>query len=445
MSGSGFVNTVLLASGARDVAFNLDQSKVFVARDDGKVSVFNSTTGAETGTWNVGTSLGAISLSDDGAYLLALERSPPTGTGVVYRVDTATGATTTYSRSGGNFLDIEAISATKAVLTGVGSTYLTIDITTGGFSSISGGVTYSTQAYLVESGKKLLFSESGISNGPLALYDETTNQFVADGDSYSGGPSGFNFGLSATSEAAGLTAQFIYYQSLNIYDARLDFVRTVDVGSPIDGIAFNSTGGYLYVHRASGDLARFDTNTWTEIDRYTIDAGGWSGGAGMTNSELIVSADGKRIVLRDPVNGDTRLIDFSASTDHDTVPGTTGADTMAADTGDDVYMVNHAGDIINELIYEGNDRANSSINYTLGAGTHVETLASANPLGTAGLTLSGGDHRSELGRLIHRVADHELGGLGDKAFDELLIDAALHEETAAGTAVLAGVAEHGHG
>lgn len=55
-----------------------------------------------------------------------------------------------------------------------------------------------------------------------------------------------------------------------------------------------------------------------------------------------------------------------------TVTGTAGADTMAALGGDDLYLVNNAGDVVVEAAGGGNDTVRASVSYALG--DNVETL-----------------------------------------------------------------------
>jgi Ca2+-binding RTX toxin-like protein len=69
---------------------------------------------------------------------------------------------------------------------------------------------------------------------------------------------------------------------------------------------------------------------------------------------------------------------ITGTTGNDTIIGTTGADTMVGQAGDDTYTVNDAGDVVTELLNEGIDTVNASINYTLAA--NVEKL---NLTGTA--------------------------------------------------------------
>ena len=62
---------------------------------------------------------------------------------------------------------------------------------------------------------------------------------------------------------------------------------------------------------------------------------------------------------------------------NDLLDGGTGNDTMTGGTGDDVYVVDAAGDIVNEFLFGGIDRVESSVSYTLGVNLENLTLTGA--------------------------------------------------------------------
>ena len=70
-----------------------------------------------------------------------------------------------------------------------------------------------------------------------------------------------------------------------------------------------------------------------------------------------------------------------------TLSGGSGADTMAGAAGDDIYVVDNAGDVVNENANEGTDRVQSGVSYTLGA--HIEnlTLTGSGAIGATGNAL----------------------------------------------------------
>jgi DNA-binding beta-propeller fold protein YncE len=62
--------STLLASGTASSTLSLDQTRLFVARRDGMLEIRSTANGAVLGSVDLGTGLAAITLSDDGSYLL---------------------------------------------------------------------------------------------------------------------------------------------------------------------------------------------------------------------------------------------------------------------------------------------------------------------------------------------------------------------------------------
>lgn len=107
--------------------------------------------------------------------------------------------------------------------------------------------------------------------------------------------------------------------------------------------------------------------------------------------------------------------------------GGTGGDTLRGGAGNDTYVVDNAGDVVQELPGEGTDLVQASVNFTLS--TNVENLTLT---GTSGLTGIGNDEDNTLtgnsgaNRLEGRGgndtlnggtgADTMLGGLGDDVY-----------------------------
>ncbi len=71
--------------------------------------------------------------------------------------------------------------------------------------------------------------------------------------------------------------------------------------------------------------------------------------------------------------------------------GNGGADTMTGLAGDDTYVVDNAGDVVNEVSGEGNDLVFTQVSYTLAAGKSVETLSTSNNSGTGAINLTGNE------------------------------------------------------
>jgi Ca2+-binding RTX toxin-like protein len=97
----------------------------------------------------------------------------------------------------------------------------------------------------------------------------------------------------------------------------------------------------------------------------------------------------------------------------DLLDGGAGADTLAGGTGDDLYVVDSAGDIVDERAGEGRDLVQSSITYTLGA--QVEKLLL---LGSGAIDGTGNDLDNRL--VGNAGANRLVGGAGN---DTLIGDA----------------------
>src|SRR6478735_7075998 len=97
--------TTLEPSATTSVAFSPDQSRIYVARSNGTLDVFDTSTHAKLTTWTIGNNLGGISISEDGSFLLAVERSlnpvppyPGPQSSLLYKIATANGSFTSYTQ-----------------------------------------------------------------------------------------------------------------------------------------------------------------------------------------------------------------------------------------------------------------------------------------------------------------------------------------------------------
>jgi Ca2+-binding RTX toxin-like protein len=88
-----------------------------------------------------------------------------------------------------------------------------------------------------------------------------------------------------------------------------------------------------------------------------------------------------------------------------------GGDGMVGFGGNDRYIINDARDAVTESVGGGVDRVFTSVNYTLTAGSEVETMATTNDAGTAAISLRG----NELGQTLFGNAGSNIlaGGFGN--------------------------------
>lgn len=304
--------TQIQASGASDQALSPDGTRLYVATSSGQILVYNTSTLALVATWTVGNDLGAISLSSDGVTLFATENTSALSYTTIYAINTITGASHAVSTRGSAFTDIQATSETTAVVTGGGfSQPQLVSSYSNTFTPISGAVYYSNSSFLNGSGTLTLLAESGISNGPLFIYNDVTNTVTASGDDYQTLPTpnvtGFNNGVEAISQKAGLVAQFIYYSSINLYDLNLKYLSTISIGGPIDALQFDVSGNLFYHEISTGNIV--EINGATGVKTTVANTGATSvGGGHYTSSELLINANDTVFSLRNPQTGAVTLV-----------------------------------------------------------------------------------------------------------------------------------------
>ncbi len=105
----------------------------------------------------------------------------------------------------------------------------------------------------------------------------------------------------------------------------------------------------------------------------------------------------------------TSIENLTGSAFHDVLTGNTGnnvidgggsADIMSGGMGNDTYLVDNAGDVVNEAVGGGSDTVLASVDYTLGVGQEIEFLKAND--GATGLTLTGNEFANTI-----------IGGAGD--------------------------------
>ena len=74
---------------------------------------------------------------------------------------------------------------------------------------------------------------------------------------------------------------------------------------------------------------------------------------------------------------------------NDTLRGGGGTDNMQGLGGNDFFYVDNAADVVNEALSGGADRVFTTVNYTLTAGSEIETFSTTNHPGTGAINLTG--------------------------------------------------------
>ncbi|HWI86517.1 MAG TPA: hypothetical protein VNT42_09385, partial [Sphingomonas sp.] len=108
--------TTIKANGVVDVAVSQDETRLYVATNLGTIETYDLQSYAKLATWTVGTSLGGISVSEDGSYLLVAQRWSTNGLSTLYKVSTATGVAQSVTMAGSSFYDVQVVDAHTAVV-----------------------------------------------------------------------------------------------------------------------------------------------------------------------------------------------------------------------------------------------------------------------------------------------------------------------------------------
>jgi len=442
MSGQPY--TVIAGTRPADFVLSQDGSKLY-ATSGMNLLTYDATTGALLSTQSIGQDLGAIDISPDGSYLLIVDRQPASSvmaspwwdskTDVnVYRVDTATGATQTftYHATGDNwaFNDIAILANGTAYLTenifpgwsGFSAT-ATLDPVTGTFGTGFGSF-YDGELTVDGARARVMAASLYLSSAELSLYNPNTGGSVSNGI-YQNGVYGSAGGIQAFSDKLNAAALFAGGQ-LHVYDAQFNYIAnlTTTLGlSSVAGITFDPLGHSMFVvDSANLDIVQISTDTWTIQRLIDIGTGVTFAASGIAG-EIVASpvadffmlmTDSGLIRVDNPVrtdshvgtagadnltggSGDDYLLGNGGS-DHltglagnDVLDGGPGADVLYGGTGDDIYVVDNIGDLIVENASEGVDTILTSVSFTLDEQPDIENLKASDPRSTTSLNLFGND------------------------------------------------------
>ncbi|NJL52755.1 MAG: calcium-binding protein [Hydrococcus sp. SU_1_0] len=179
-------------------------------------------------------------------------------------------------------------------------------------------------------------------------------------------------------------------------DAGNDSLSGFAGNDSLDGKASNDTliggiGNDTYVVDNAGDVVNETSTLATEIDTvqsnltYTL-------GANLENLTLTGTSgiNGTGNTLNNALTGNTANNSLTGADGLDTLNGSAGLDTMTGGAGNDTYVVDNAGDVVNETstLATEIDTVQSNLTYTLGANLENLTLTGTSEIGAIGNTLN---------------------------------------------------------
>jgi len=336
-------------SRAADSVLSPDGSRLYVALAGGNIDVFDVATGKNTGTYQVGSPLAAMTIASDGSFLLVNDAEQA----VTYRVSTSSGAVTgSYTGQGNTFTDVQIIDDHRAVLTGVDPSIL--DLNTGTFSDLPDSVYYSGYSVLTSDGHLTLLGETGISSGPLFVLDNETGKIVASGTSYDTPNSAYNDGVQAISAAAGKVLQFAYSGTINVYDLNLKYQSSVKVGEPLVGMTFDASGQHVYAYLENGMVVTYEADSFNEVARTLSDTSRTISSKQNFGSAISVTGDGRYAILVDykdsfEFNGEShggvvQIVDL-LNAQH-VIAGTSSSDILVGTSLDEIFVGGYGTDTL---------------------------------------------------------------------------------------------------
>lgn len=442
-------STAVATTRKADMVLSPDGLTLYASGSDGNVRVHNAETGELISTIAVGKQLGAIDVSPDGGFLMAVETKIISTTGnfwggktkvTVYKVDLASGEVTSFPFIARDydttFSDVTVLADGKVLLTQnfAGSGWVDLkllDPATGLYESRE-SITQTSILSRTTDGSLVLVGESNISDAPMNLYRSGFGIFARH-NTYQDDVMGFNNGMQAISGNGALVAQYVY-GAIHIYDGaldhKLDLISARPNSAPISvgGLAFDPEGKFLFILDCEADvIVQFATSNWNVVRKIPVGFDAIEGYSSYGNS-LLVGPDLRFFTIwtdtgiqrvDNPAVADalagTEAADTITGTEaaetvlgfggDDRLDGGLGVDVMAGGKGDDIYIAAQGADAIVEKAGEGSDTVFASVSYKLA--DHVEQLVLT---GTSGIDGRGNDAANFL--IGNGAANRLNGGAG---------------------------------
>ncbi len=459
--------TTLIASPVSDTVTNAEGTRLYAALTGGGVAVYDTASGTLLQTIPVGSFLAGIDISPDGSYLLVVEDNiTPSGgvTGIIHKVDIATGTVTDYSLAffgiEGPFHDVAifdnglAIATTKIRGSGATTTYQ-LNTETGVFSFLAGT---SAQAPIVMASadrRSVALAQGFNVSGPNQIYGLAGNGSIALQTTISPPSSGQS--IAAYSADGSLFATHSNFGGLAVYSRAGTLLASLGAAS---GAAFDTVGDHLYVIDGT-NIRKFSTVTWTVVDTistagvsvtfgtgygsgeiltvgpdsayllynngstvYRIDNPGAIAPVEGTSADETMNGTAAADVLRgndgnDTINGNDGNDVLRGGNGDDVLDGGTGHDAMSGGAGNDTYYVDDLRDMaIENDNVSGTDSVFASVSFALGPNIENLTLTGTGNIDGTGNSVNNVITGTSGNNVLNGMggADTMTGGLGDDTY-----------------------------
>ena len=148
------------------------------------------------------------------------------------------------------------------------------------------------------------------------------------------------------------------------------------------------------------------------VENLTLSGSADIGGTGNDLDNTIVGNTGRNILSglggNDRLRGGAGEDQLLGGDGNDRLDGGAGADRLAGGTGNDTYLVDNAGDRVDELVNEGTDTVQASVSYVLGANVENLTLTGAGLLSGSGNELNNVLVANGAGSLLNGLAGNDV-------------------------------------